>query len=268
MGAHRTAVVTGAGRGIGKATVEVLQAQGVNVVGVDLDGADINADLSTKEGREALEAGVRRLCPSGIDVIVANAGVLSDDELSIQVNYFGAVETLERLRPLLRTEAPRVVVVASRSVLKPVNHAIVEACLDGDEARAIALAQQTDSPHLLYATSKRAIARWIRRNAGLPAWAGAGIAVNGVAPGAVLTPMIAQRDPAEQARLAVERPMPLGGMATAEEVAELIGFLADARNSKIAGQLIFIDGGGETMMGQEDIWEAMVNAQASTTSAN
>lgn len=257
-GPQRTAVVTGSGRGIGKATVEVLEAQGVKVIGVDLAGADINVDLSTQEGREALEAGVLELCPSGIDVIVANAGVLSDDELSIQVNYFGAVETLERLRPMLRPGAPRVVVVASRSVLKPVDDAIVEACLAGDEAGAVALARQSDSRHLLYATSKRAIARWIRRNAGLPAWAGAGIAVNGVGPGAVLTPMIADRDPAEQARLAIERPMPLGGMATAEEVAELIAFLADTRNSKIAGQLIFIDGGGETLMGHEDIWEAML----------
>lgn len=258
-GAQRTAVVTGSGRGIGKATVDVLEAQGVRVIGVDLAGADINADLSTTEGRAALEAGVREHCPEGIDIIIANAGVLSENELSIQVNYFGAVETLERLRPMLRPEAPRVVVVASRSVLKPVDETIVQACLDGNETLAVELARKSEAQHLLYATSKRAIARWIRRNAGLPRWAGAGIAVNGVGPGAVLTPMIAQRDPAEQARLAIERPMPLGGMATAEEVAELIAFLADAKNSKIAGQLIFIDGGGETLMGHEDIWEAMLN---------
>ena len=50
-GAQRTAVVTGSGRGIGKATVEVLEAQGVRVIGVDLTGADVNADLSTPEGR-------------------------------------------------------------------------------------------------------------------------------------------------------------------------------------------------------------------------
>lgn len=257
-GNRRTAVVTGSGRGIGKATVELLDARDVEVIGVDLAGADINADLSTPEGRVALEAGVREQCPSGIDVIVANAGVLTDDELSIKVNYFGAVETLERLRPMLRTDAARAVVVASRSVLKPVDDAIVEACLAGDEARAIALARQSDDKKLLYATSKRAIARWIRRHAPKPAWAGAGIALNGVAPGAVLTEMIAERDPAEQERLAVERPMPLGGMATAEEVAELVGFLADPRNSKISGQLIFIDGGGETLIGHEDIWQAML----------
>lgn len=256
---QRTAVVTGSGRGIGQATVELLRSQGVHVVGVDLAGADINVDLSQEEGRAALEAGVRERCPDGIDVIVGNAGVLSEDELSLQVNYFGAVETLERLRPMLRPEAPRAVVVASRSVLKPVNEEIVKACLAGDEARAIELARRaTDQRHLLYATSKRAIARWIRRKAPTPEWAGAGIALNGVGPGAVLTEMIAQRDPAEQERLAIERPMPLGGMATAQEVAELIAFLADARNSKIAGQLIFIDGGGETLMGHEDIWEAML----------
>ena len=256
---RRTAVVTGSARGIGQATVELFTARGLDVVGVDLDGADLNVDLSNPAGRAALEAGVRERCPDGIDVIVANAGVLTADELTIQVNYFGAVETLERLRPMLHPDAPRAVVVASRSVLKPVNDEIIEACLAGDEAKAVALAREaTDQSHLLYGTSKRAIARWLRRNAPSPEWAGAGIALNAVGPGAVATEMIAQRDPAEQARLAVERPMPLGGMATAQEVAELIGFLADPKNSKISGQLIFIDGGGEALMGHEDIWQSML----------
>lgn len=256
---RRTAVVTGSSRGIGRATVELLTSQGVRVVGADLTGAELDVDLATSDGRAALEAGVRDLCPDGIDVVVANAGVLTEDELTIQVNYFGAVETLERLRPMLRPEAPRAVVVASRSVLKPVWEDLVEACLAGDEGRALALIRRDpDRGHLLYGSSKRAIARWIRRNATRPEWAGAGIALNAVGPGAVSTEMIAQRDPAEQERLAVQRPMPLGGMATAREIAAVIGFLADPSNSKISGQLIFIDGGGEALMGPEDIWQAML----------
>ena len=54
--------------------------------------------------------------------------------LTVRVNYFGAVATLERLRPLLLgSDAPRAVVVASEAVFHETDDAIVDACLAGDD---------------------------------------------------------------------------------------------------------------------------------------
>ncbi|WP_205781478.1 hypothetical protein [Planctomonas deserti] len=44
---------------------------------------------------------------------------------------------------------------------------------------------------MLYTTSKLSVARWVRRTAPTESWAGAGIALNAVAPGVILTPMTA-----------------------------------------------------------------------------
>lgn len=49
----RTYVLTGSGSGIGKATAEILRKRGDIVVGIDLKGAEVTADLSTPEGRKA-----------------------------------------------------------------------------------------------------------------------------------------------------------------------------------------------------------------------
>lgn len=256
----RTAIVTGAGRGVGLATTELLASRGYRVVGVDLAGADIDADLSSPEGRAAMEQEVRSLCPDGIDVIVANAGVFNPDTMCLKVNYFGAVETLERLRPLLRGPAPRAVVVSSRTVVVEVDHELVEACLSGDEKFAVDLAEQKlpEAGPLLYSSSKRAVARWMRRSAPSDEWAGQGIALNAVGPGAIETPLIADLPAAEKARLIRERPMPLGGIARPEEIAEVIAFLASPQNSKMSGQLLIVDGAGENLMCSEDIWDGML----------
>jgi NAD(P)-dependent dehydrogenase (short-subunit alcohol dehydrogenase family) len=256
-GPDRTVVVTGSASGIGAATCEYLAARGNRVIGVDLQDADIDTDLGTAEGRALMVDRVRDLAPGGIDGIVANAGVFREDSLSIRVNYFGAVATLEGLRPLLRGPAPRAVLVSSRAVLQSVDEAIVAACLAGDEQRAVELsdAKPEGDRGALYATSKRALARWLRRSAATAAWAGEGIPLNGVGPGSVMTPMTAQpRTPEEQERLMRERPMPLGGRAVAEDIAPVIAFFLSPENTKVTGQLLFVDGGGEVLMCREDIW--------------
>jgi NAD(P)-dependent dehydrogenase (short-subunit alcohol dehydrogenase family) len=253
----RTVVVTGSGSGIGAAVRDHLENTGCRVVGADLHGAEIEADLATTEGRAALVDGVRELSPSGIDGIVANAGVLTTDSLAIRVNHFGAVATLNGLRPLLRQPSPRAALVASRALLLPVNEAIVEACLSGDEDLAVRLADDLTDGEILYATSKRAVARWLRRVAASGAWAGAGIPLNAVAPGSVSTPMIAHRTAEEQERKLRDRPMPLGGVANAREVATAICWFLEPANTKVAGQVLFVDGGGELLMRGDDIWDSV-----------
>lgn len=210
--AGRTYVVTGSASGIGAATAGLLRERGAKVIGCDLDEAEIRADLSTSDGRKALVEQVPKHGP--IDAVLAIAG--GGKRGLVETNYFGAVATLEGLRPLLaRSQAPRAVVVSSTSSLDPADEGVVPACLAGDEAAAVAHAAQPTAGGVTgaYGLAKRALNRWVRRVAPAPEWAGAGIALNAVAPGVVDTPAASWILDNDEARSAVQTaaPQPFGG---------------------------------------------------------
>lgn len=107
--------------------------------------------------------------------------------MTVSVNYFGALATLEGLRPLLaKSAAPRAVVTASIASMMPNKPELVAKMLEGDEEGALAIAAKMESDPaeaaLLYASSKRAIATWVRQASISPDWAGAGIPINAVGP--------------------------------------------------------------------------------------
>src|SRR5215469_3368294 len=105
----RTYVITGSASGIGAATARLLSGAGARVIGVDLRAADVIADLATEAGRAALIEGVTRLSGGAIDGVIANAGG-GPAATMLQLNFFGAVATLQGLRPILATSAaPRAV---------------------------------------------------------------------------------------------------------------------------------------------------------------
>jgi NAD(P)-dependent dehydrogenase (short-subunit alcohol dehydrogenase family) len=273
MGTTRTYVVTGSASGIGRATARRLEADGARVLGVDLRDAEVVGDLSTPAGRRAVVDAIAERSGGGIDGVVTCAGVggagegaaaahvegePSWPELAVRVNYFGTVDLLERLRSLLAAgTAPRVATITSIGLLyAPGDDPLVEACLAGDEAAAHAAlagaAERSpfdDGPGHVYACTKRAVARWVRRVAATPAWAGAGIAVNAVAPGLVRTPMFNEA----YAHLV---PMPLHGPAAPEDVAPLLAWLVGEENVLVTGQMIFLDGGAETLLLDrgDDVW--------------
>ena len=253
----RTYVVTGSASGIGRATCERLERDGHTVVDVDLRDASILADLSTPAGRAALVDDVAAATGGSIDAIVANAGVMGDPEPCVRVNYFGTVATLEGLRPLLAgSDAPRAVATASSSVMNlPRDQQwLVELCLAGDEQAAVAAAGKAGL--MGYPSSKRALARWVRRQAPTEAWAGAGIGLNAVAPGIVQTPMTEGMLVDEQMRPMMDAavPMPYGGYCEPRHVAELIAFLASGDVERLTGQVVFVDGGADAVLRGEDIW--------------
>jgi NAD(P)-dependent dehydrogenase (short-subunit alcohol dehydrogenase family) len=257
----RTYLVTGAASGIGKATATLLRARGHRVIGADLTGSDIDADLSTAQGRDTLIRSAAELSGGVLDGVIAVAGLSHPIPVTAAVNYYGTVATLEGLRPLLtRSPAPRAVAVASMASLQAYDEQLVQLLLEGTEqdalTRAAQLATTPETGHQIYSSSKRALARWLRKTATTDAWAGAGIPLNAIAPGVVLTPMTAElvATPEGRARLNEQVPMPLNGPLDAEVAARLLIWLADEENSHLCGQVIFVDGGYDAVVRGDSTW--------------
>ena len=269
---NRTYVVTGAASGIGAATTGYLRARGRCVITSDLHDADIIADLATPAGRATLHEGVTRLCGGHLDAIVANAGG-GPPQTSLQLNFFGAVATLEGLRPLLvNSAAPRAVAVSSVASLSPIDPGLVEACLSMDEDAAVAAgrafaaniapldamtaAQATQVGLALYGNAKHALNRWCRRAAVTAQWAGAGITLNVAAPGFIDTPSAAYILADPERRAAMQRMVPLQGAfpGPAEQMAAVLAWCVSEDNALMTGQIIFVDGGLECLSRGETGW--------------
>jgi NAD(P)-dependent dehydrogenase (short-subunit alcohol dehydrogenase family) len=273
LAVDRTYVVTGAASGIGAATARHLRERGGRVIASDLHHADVIGDLTTNEGRLALIDGVTRLSGGGIDAIIANAGG-GAPETSLALNFFGAVATLDGLRPLLeRSAAPRAVAVSSIASLRPPHRPLVEACLSMDEAAAEAMARsiiaagsqartgsdplpdEVQGPLDLYGNAKYALQRWCRKAAGKPQWAGAGIPLNVIALGFFDTPAAAYilSDPGNRAAMGRMTPMRGAYPGRPEEAAAILAWCVSPENSQMTGQILFVDGGFECLARAEHI---------------
>lgn len=254
----RTYVITGAASGIGLTARRLLEEDGHTVIGVDLHGTEVVADLSTPEGRAGMVRDVERLSGGTVDGLLAVAGLASDTVATAKVNYFGMVASLEGLRPLLeRSDAPRAVAVASMAVLFPNDEELATALEAGNEPAALVRAEQiTDKSGLIYATTKRSIARWVRRVAPSADWAGKGIALNAVAPGVVETPMMAEQLATEEGRRQIEGmvPMPLNGISRPEDVAVVLRWLSSVEAAHLCGQVIFVDGGSDAVIRGDSVF--------------
>jgi NAD(P)-dependent dehydrogenase (short-subunit alcohol dehydrogenase family) len=247
-----TVAVTGSAGGIGGAVRARLEARGARVVGVDVRDAEVIADLATPAGRTAMVEGVAAACDGALDGLVAAAGVTNDDgRIVTAINYFGAVATLEGLRPLLagRPGAAAVAVSSNSTTTQPgVPVDLAAACLAGDEATAL-----DASGHGIgaYAATKLALARWVRRQAVGADWIGAGIRLNAIAPGLIATPMTAAT---EEMILGLGDifPIPIGRAGTADEVAALVDLLLGPDGGFFVGSFIVMDGGTEATLRTDD----------------
>ncbi len=258
----RTYIVTGSASGIGATTAEMLRARGEKVIGIDLRNADVEADLSTPSGRQNAAARAIELAEGRIDAVIACAGISAPIPATISVNYFGVTELLTALLPALsKSDAPRAAVVSSMASLQPNSPEMVDAALAGDEEKAVAIAaelaaQGPEIGYLVYPSSKRALSRWVRRASITPEWAGAGIPLNAVAPGTVVTPMTAQllATPEGTAMVDAAVPMPLNYHQPPESIAALLLWLTSVENTHLAGQVIYDDGGADATLRGDDIW--------------
>lgn len=258
----RTYVVTGAASGIGAATAALLTERGFRVIGVDLRNADVEADLSTPDGRRSAAQQAAEIAGGVVDAVVAAAGIATPKPLTLAVNFFGVTEFLEAIQPaLVKSDAPRAVVVSSMATLQPVSDDLVDMLLAGNEVKALelgaALAERgAQVGYLNYSSSKRALSRWVRRECITSRWAGANIPLNAVAPGTVLTPMTTELLASEQGKEMVDAsvPMPLNYHQSPGSVAQLMAWLTSEENTHTTGQTIYIDGGADATIRGDNIW--------------
>ena len=252
--------VTGAASGIGAACVSRLTAAGYRSIGVDLNESDVVAALGTAAGRAHAVAGISEASNGSLAGLVTCAGLAGapwrPGSLLASVNYFGTIELLSALRPLLQPGGSAVAISSNSTTVQPdIPVGVVEACLGHDEDGARELADEAGSLRT-YPASKLAVARWVRREATGPDWAGSGLRLNAIAPGMIETPMVAdmRADPDVGPLLAM-LPIPVGRAGRPEEIAALAAFLLGPDGGYFCGSVLFCDGGSDALLRPAD-WPA------------
>lgn len=244
--AGRSAVITGAARGIGRATAVEFARQGARLVLADVDGDALAAaaaaldcaEIETVVGDVRREADVRAIIDAagrrhdGPDVVVANAGIIALSSL---------LETsVEDWDTMMAVDGRGMFLTCKYAIERMVRHgrggAIV--CVSSISGLAGQAGQAAYGPAKFVATG-------LVHHLAVE-WAPAGIRVNGVAPGTIRTDrveeLLADADGERYVR-EMEGQHPLGRLGEPHEVARAMAFLASDDASFITGAVLPVDGG-------------------------
>jgi len=234
------ALITGASGGIGRALVHQLHAQGYRVAAVSRDAnrlanlpaiVRITADTTTPDGaamaiaacQEMLGAAPTLLAHCVGSTLIAPLHRTSADAYRevLRVNLDSAVFMLQAWIVGLQG-APGTAVFASSVVARigVANHEAIAAAKGGVEAL-------------------------VRSSAAT--YAAQGLRINAVAPGMTETPMTASMLKLPAMREGAARQYPLGGVQTAEQVADVMAWLLSDGAARLTGQVIAVDGGFTTV---------------------
>lgn len=229
-----TALVTGAGRGIGRAIARRLAADGLRVVLVDLDetavkevavelgGRAETCDVTDPAAVDALVASLEELT-----VLVNNAGVFPPSKLrDIEADQFRRVMDVNAVAPLLLTQRCMPLLEVSCGSVVNIASMAAKVATPGTGA---------------YSPSKAALVSLTTLCA--VEFAGTGVRFNAVAPGGVRTEGTANvsADPEREARF--NALVPLGRRAEPEDIADVVSFFASDDARYVTGQVLYVDGG-------------------------
>lgn len=238
-----TVMITGASGGLGCAVAAELGAAGwqLVLVGRDADrlrqahggqGLQIEADCSTADGaRLAFALAAQHgATPTALAHCVGNVRLgalhrvsVDDWEQCLRANLHSAFHTLAAFVAALREQA-----------------------LPGAAVLVSSVAARIGTPnHEAVAAAKAGVEGLVR--AAAASHAGAGIRVNAVAPGLMLTPATAGLVSTDAARQAAQRQYPLPGLGTPQELAGLMAWLLSPQAARVTGQVWSLDGGFSTI---------------------
>ena len=225
------ALVTGGNRGIGLAIARSLQSEGHRVVityrsGTPPEGFDaVQMDVTDGQSVESAFAKIESEIGQP-EIIVANAGITKDTLVMRMTD-----EDFESVIDANLTGAFRVAKRATKGLLKLKRGRLI---FVGSVVGSVGAAGQVN-----YSASKSGLvgmARSFARELG-----SRGITANVIAPGFVETDMTATLDEKRRGDIAAQ--VPLGRFCSAEEIAEVVSFIASSKASYITGAIIPVDGG-------------------------
>jgi len=241
--ADKVALVTGGGRGIGRAIALRLAEAGANVVVNDIgDAAPVEAVVGEIKamGRQALAVLADVSSAKEVDRLVEET-ISAYGRVDILVNNAGIARDQLLLR-MTEEEWDRVLVVDLKSVFL-CTRAVLKHMVKERRGRVISIASivgMVGNPgQANYAAAKAGIIGFTRTVA--KEVASRGITVNAVAPGFIDTEMTQKLK--EEWKEELKKRIPLGRLGSPADVAEAVAFLASEEAGYITGQVLVIDGG-------------------------
>jgi glucose 1-dehydrogenase len=242
----KVAIVTGGNSGIGRAVVLALAAQGANIV------IDYVANPAATDALEQQVAGLGDRA-IGVEADVSkvadlqrliSATVEAFGRLDIMVNNAG-IETRTSVLDTTEAQYERVMEINLKSAFFGTQLAAKQMIAQGTGGRIINMSSvHEDWPmpgNTAYCLSKGGM-RMLTRTAGVELGPH-GVHVVGVGPGAVATPINTSTMDDPQKMKVLDAAIPLGRMATPEEIGAVVAFLADEGATYLTATTIFADGG-------------------------